>query len=197
MSEVCGRYRVTSMSSTSSVCRFWPRSKTKQSVPLWCSPGLLGSDSLMCVSLLLSLPGSDLKGRNPKQDVAHDTNRPPVPTKGWSRPCEAALYIGDERVPESPRRPQWTTERSEDGLKLRAPRRSPHQKTKRQVARGALIPEARPASVPRGTFSIPHTWLKCGAAARRRAQHRQAASAAKEKNKTGTINVTGGSAPAR
>ncbi|KAJ1081039.1 hypothetical protein NDU88_001224 [Pleurodeles waltl] len=24
---------------------------------------------------------------------------------GWSRPCEAAFYIGDERVPESPRQP--------------------------------------------------------------------------------------------
>ncbi|KAJ1190894.1 hypothetical protein NDU88_000213 [Pleurodeles waltl] len=29
-------------------------------------------------------------------------------SQGWSRPCEAALYIGDERVPESPRRPQRT-----------------------------------------------------------------------------------------
>ncbi|KAJ1181887.1 hypothetical protein NDU88_007086 [Pleurodeles waltl] len=54
------------------------------------------------------------------------------------------------------------TECSGDGLKLRAQRRSPHRRTKRQVARGALSREARPASVPRGTFSVPHMFqVRC------------------------------------
>ncbi|KAJ1141225.1 hypothetical protein NDU88_007560 [Pleurodeles waltl] len=53
-------------------------------------------------------------------------------------------------------------DRSGDGLKLHARRRGPHRNTKRQVARGALIREARPASVPRGTFSVPHMFeVRC------------------------------------
>ncbi|KAJ1128994.1 hypothetical protein NDU88_007365 [Pleurodeles waltl] len=105
----------------------------------------------------------------------------------WRRAGRGPLqqpYTGDERVPESPRRPRRTCRVHR--RRARAPCPAALSAPDYREASGAGRSDLGGAPLCREGHLASHTYLKCCAAARRPAQHRKAASAATKKKK----NVT-------